>query len=175
MTTSRFLSSLVVALALTGCGSDEHKSAPPAATPPPAAQKPATPAPGGPPLAACIGKWTSGATGTLTCSGAGKGTPFDKAAFRLDRVCVNDPRISTYTAGGKTVTLTLKPEGQQHCASMGGVAEVPESCSCVAPTGRRLQPAGRRLRLSRDRSLRPRGRVTVTARSSSVPGCSSRT
>jgi len=136
MSTSRFLCSLVIALALTGCGGDEpHKAAPP----PPPPQKPATPpaAPAGAP-AGCIGKWTSGTTGTLVCTGAG--TSFDKAAFRLDRVCANDPRVSAYTAGGKTVTLTLEQDGPYHCASLGGVAEVPESCSCVAPAGGDCNP-----------------------------------
>jgi len=136
MTSSRFLSSLVVALALTGCGSDEPHKAP---TPPPAAQKAATPsAPAAGRPAGCIGKWTSGTTGTLVCSG--DGTAFDKAAFRLDRVCVNDPRISTYTAGGKTVTLTLESADPYYCANLGGVAELPETCSCVAPAGGDCNP-----------------------------------
>ena len=47
---------------------------------------------------------------------------------------------STYTAGGKTVTMTLKAEGQKLCATFGGVAEVPESCSCVAPAGGDCNP-----------------------------------
>ena len=147
MTTSRFLSSLVVALALSSCGSDEpQKAAPPAAAnkpaPPPAPPSAAAtkPAPPGDGVAACVGKWTSGPTGTLTCSGPGKGTAFDKATFRLDRVCVNDARVSTYTAGGKTVTMTLKAEGQRLCATFSGVAEVPESCSCVAPAGGDCKP-----------------------------------
>jgi hypothetical protein len=141
MTTSRFLPSLVVALALTGCGSDEsHKTTPPAAPPPAAVNKPAAAPPVGPPPSACIGKWTTGTTGTLTCSAPGKNATFDKASFRLDRVCVNDPRVTTYTAGGKTVTMTLKPDGKQHCASFNGVAEVPESCSCVAPSGGDCNP-----------------------------------
>ena len=135
MTTSHFLSSLVVALALSSCGSDEPKKAAP---PPAAAAKPAPSA--GIPAAACVGNWKSGPTGTLTCSGPGKGTAFDKATFRLDRVCVNDARVSTYTAGGKTVTMTLKAEGQRLCATFGGVAEVPESCSCVAPAGGDCNP-----------------------------------
>jgi hypothetical protein len=137
MTTTRVLSSLVIALALTGCGSDEsHKTAPP----PPVAQKPAAPTPiGAGATAGCIGNWTSGTTsGTLVCSGADK--PFDKAAFRLDRLCVNDPRITSYTAGGKTVTLTLQPDGGFHCANLGGVAEVPETCSCVAPAAGDCNP-----------------------------------
>jgi hypothetical protein len=136
MTTSRLLSSLVAALALTGCGGDEpHK----AAAPPPAARKPATPptAAAGPPVG-CLAKWTSGTTGTLVCTGTG--VPFDKAAFRLDRVCVNDPRISAYTAGGKTVTLTLESADPYYCANLGGVAEVPETCSCVAPAGGDCNP-----------------------------------
>jgi hypothetical protein len=53
---------------------------------------------------------------------------------------VNDARVSTYTAGGKTVTMTLKAEGQRLCATFGGVAEVPESCSCVAPAGGDCKP-----------------------------------
>ena len=142
MITSRFVSSLVVALVLTGCGSDDsHKAAPPPApaakpvpppAPPAAAAKPAAQADG---AAVCAGKWTSGPTGTLTCSGPGNNTTFNKAAFRLDRVCVNDPRVSAYAAGGKTVTMTLTPDGKRHCATFAGVAEVPESCSCVAPAG----------------------------------------
>ena len=136
MTTSRFLSSLVVAVALSSCGSDEPKKAappaaatkpaPPPAPPPAAAAKPAPSA--GIPAAACVGNWKSGPTGTLACSGPGKGTAFDKATFRLDRVCVNDPRVSTYTAGGKTVTMTLKAEGQKLCAT------------CVAPAGGDCNP-----------------------------------
>ena len=145
MTTSRLLSPLLVALALSSCGSDEPQKAAPPATPPPAATKPAPPPaaatkPAGAPVAACVGTWTSGPTGTLTCSGPTKGTAFDKATFRLDRVCVNDARVSAYTAGGKTVTMTLKPEGQRLCATFGGVAEVPESCSCVAPAGGDCKP-----------------------------------
>jgi hypothetical protein len=147
MSTSRVLSSLLVALALTGCGGDEpHKTAPPPPAapkpaPPPAAaaNKPAASAPAGPPQTACLGKWTSGTTGTVTCSPP-KGAAFDKAAFRLDRVCVNDPRITTYTAAGKAVTLTLKPEGKLHCATLSGVAEVPESCTCVAPAAGDCNP-----------------------------------
>jgi hypothetical protein len=164
MTTSRFLSSLVVALALTSCGSDEpHKAAPP----PPrrrtrdaAARRQPRPGSGqarpAPRSRQCVGKWTSGTTGTLTCSGPGQGATFDKAAFRLDRVCVNDPRITTLHAGGKTVTMTLKAEGRQLCATFGGVAEVPESCSCVAPAAATATAAGR-LRLCRDRHSAPAG------------------
>ena len=132
--THRFLSSLVVAMALTACGSDEPHKAPPPASPPPAATKPA-----GPPASVCVGKWTSGATGTLTCTGP-EGRPFDKATFRLERICVNDTRVSTYSAGGKTVTMKVNPTGKTHCATFDGVAEVPESCSCVAPAGGDCNP-----------------------------------
>jgi hypothetical protein len=147
MMTHRFLSSLVVAMALTACGSDEPHKAPPA-SPPAAAPKPVAPpapppaaatTPPGPPAATCIGKWTSGETGALTCTGP-EGRPFDKAAFRLVRVCVNDTRVSTYSAGGKTVTLKVNPTGKTHCAAFDGVAEVPESCSCVAPAGGDCNP-----------------------------------
>jgi hypothetical protein len=143
MTTPRFLSTLILALTLSSCGSDEPQKAAPPATPAARSNQariatrrrdPAREARRRP-RRSVRRDVTSGPTGTLTCSGPGKGTAFDKAAFRLDRVCVNDPRVSTYTAGGKTVTMTLKPEGQRLCATFGGVAEVPESCSCVAPAG----------------------------------------
>src|SRR5215475_13253970 len=56
--------------------------------------------------------------------------------LRLDQVCVNDPRLTSMNvAGGKTVPLTLKASGANHCASLGGATQLPETCTCVPPAG----------------------------------------
>jgi hypothetical protein len=138
MTTRRYLRSVTLAagLAVAGCGGDE----------PPGASAPA-PAPPKPPAAsvpvACIVKWTSGTTGTLACTAGGPNkdrVKIDATTFRLDRICVNDVRIASYGAGGKTLPLATKPAGGLHCTDFGGVQQLPESCSCVPPAGGDCNP-----------------------------------
>jgi hypothetical protein len=122
---------LTAALVAPGCGGDAP-SAPPA---PPATQ---APAPAGQVPVACLGKWTSGVTGTVGCNPSGPNkdrVTLDKESIRLDRVCVNDPRVTSFSAGGKDVPFTPKPDQRVHCADLGGVQQLPESCSCVAPPG----------------------------------------
>jgi hypothetical protein len=46
-----------------------------------------------------------------------------RGRFRLDRVCVNDPGHTGEEQGSDG--HALKAEGKQHCATLGGVAEVP--------------------------------------------------
>ena len=130
--------SLAVGLAITGCGGDEPpRSAPPA--PPKAAATP----PGTMPVG-CIGKWTSGDTGKLNCIGGGPDkdrVKIDATNFKLDKVCVNDKRITKFTAaGGAAVTFEPKPEGPLQCANFNAVAQLPESCSCVPPQGGNCNP-----------------------------------
>lgn len=114
------------------CGGGEAPQAPP----PPGAAKPAQP-PGIP--VGCIAKWSSGASGTFTCEAAGPQKDRAKIApdtLHLDQICVNDARLTSITvAGGKTVALTLKPAGPNHCGSLGGGAQLPETCTCTPPAG----------------------------------------
>jgi len=104
----------------------------------PATPGAAQPAPSGIPVA-CVAKWTSGASGTFTCQAEGPQKNRAKIApdtLRLDQVCVNDPRLTSMNvAGGKTVPLTLKASGANHCASLGGATQLPETCTCVPPAG----------------------------------------
>jgi len=124
---------LTAGLAIAGCGGDE-----PPKTAAPVASKPPT-APAGTVPVACIGKWTSGPTGTLTCSAGGPNkdrVKIGQDTFRLDRICANDPRIGTYTAaGGKTAPIASKPAGPLYCAEFGAVQQLPESCTCIPPAG----------------------------------------
>jgi hypothetical protein len=132
---------LAMGVAVAGCGGDE----PPASTPSPAATAPAPPAaktaaaPSGTVPVTCIAKWTSGATGAVTCQPGGPDkdrVTVDKDTFRLDRICVNDPRVASFTAaGGNAVAIASKPEQRGHCAEFGGVQQLPESCTCVPPAG----------------------------------------
>jgi len=106
-------------------------------------QTPATPGAAQPAASAipvaCVAKWTSGASGTFTCEAEGPQKSRAKIApdtLRLDQVCVNDPRLTSMNvAGGKTVPLTLKASGANHCASLGGATQLPETCTCVPPAG----------------------------------------
>ena len=141
MRTRRHLLSATLAagLTITGCGGDEPpRSAPPAPAPPKAATAP----PGTVPVG-CIGKWTSGTTGTLNCMGGGPDKDrikIEKTNFKLDKVCVNDKRITSFTTGGTAVAFTPKPEGPLLCATFNSTPQLPESCSCVPPQGGDCNP-----------------------------------
>ena len=140
MTTSRCLRSLglTAALIVAGCGGGEpsHPEQP--------AQR--TPAPAGTVPVACIVRWTSGTSGALVCGASGPDEArvrVDKDTFQLDKICVNDKRIASYTTASGTMPLTTKTEGNLQCADFGGAKQLPESCSCVAPPGGDCNPSPR--------------------------------
>ena len=87
----------------------------------------------------CLAKWTSGATGTLSCRAGGLNkdkVKVDKDSFRLDKICVNDPRITTYSfAGGQTAPIGATGDQVIRCADFNGVKQLPETCNCVPPAG----------------------------------------
>ena len=142
MRTRRHLLSATLAagLAFTGCGGDEPpRTAPPA----PQAGPKAAAIPAGSVPIGCIGKWTTGTTGALTCLAGGPDkdrVKFDKTNFKLDKICVSDKRITSFTTGGTAVTFDPKPEGTLHCATFNATPQLPESCSCVAPAGGDCNP-----------------------------------
>jgi hypothetical protein len=129
-TRRRFLGSLVLGgLTLAACGDGEP---PP---PPPPAAAPAQAAPANRVPVVCIAKWTSGASATFACTASGPSkdrVKVDKETLRLDKICVNDPQLTSYGFdGGQTAALTLVAEGNARCASLGGVKRLPETCTCV--------------------------------------------
>src|SRR5688572_11868707 len=106
MTTRRYslAAALAAGVAIAACGGGEAPQTPPPPAPakaPPAGPK-ATPV-------GCIAKWTSGASGKFTCEVAGGQKAAAKITpdtLRLEKICVNDARLTTITvAGGKTVPL----------------------------------------------------------------------
>ena len=141
MKTRRFLLSatLVAGLTIVGCGGDEPPRTGQAPPPPKIPPVPAGSVPVG-----CIGKWTSGTSGTLNCIAGGPNkdrVKIDQTSFRLDKICVNDKRIASFNvAGGTAVPITSKPEGNMHCAEFGAAQQLPESCACVAPAGGDCNP-----------------------------------
>jgi hypothetical protein len=85
---------------------------------------------------ACVAKWTTGATGTFTCiaGGPNKGNvQLTNDNVHLDRICVSDSRLTTYGFGnGQTASIDAKGDPPGRCGTFGGVARLPESCSCTA-------------------------------------------
>jgi hypothetical protein len=87
---------------------------------------------------ACIVQWSTGTTGMLECTAGGPEkdrVTVDKTTFRLERICTNDKRVSSYAVDGGNMPIDSKPMGKFHCADFGGVQQLPVSCSCVAPPG----------------------------------------
>jgi hypothetical protein len=129
---------LCVGLVIAGCGGGEpppasKPTAPIATTAAPKAATQADRVPVG-----CVVKWTSGATGTFSCTAGGPNggkVKVDKDTFRLDRICVNDPRITTYGFSGQTAPIGATGTGALRCAEFNGVKQLPETCSCVPPAG----------------------------------------
>lgn len=109
-----------------GCGGDE--SGPPSGTPTAGERIPV----------GCIAKWTSGESGTFSCTGGGPRAAQAKITpetIHLDQACVNDPRLTTITAaGGKTIAVPPGPSPTR-CVQLGGAQHLPERCTCVPPAG----------------------------------------
>ena len=122
---------LAVGVAIAACGGGETPQAP-------ATAKPATPAPSGIPVA-CIAKWASGPSGKFACTGVGPDKDRAKITaetLRINRVCVNDPRLTSITvAGGNVVHFTPEASGVNRCAALAGAPQLPETCTCVPPAG----------------------------------------
>jgi hypothetical protein len=138
MTTWRTLSNIVLTAGLVaaGCGGGEpERTAQPVAPP--------TSVPAGTVAVVCSVKWTDGPSGTFACSPTGPGADrvqADKGTFRLEKICVNDKRITSFAVAGAAQPLETKPEGKVHCASFAGTPQLPETCSCVAPPGGDCNP-----------------------------------
>jgi len=143
MSTPRHLLAAAVAtlVVMTGCGGDE---APPAGAPrPPGAAAPA--ARGGAVSVNCVTEWTQGNTGTFTCKAAGPEkdrVQVTADTLHLDKICVSDERITSYTfGGGQTAPITATGTPPQRCQDLGGVKRLPESCVCTPPAGGNCTPA----------------------------------
>jgi hypothetical protein len=137
---------LVMGTAALGCGGGEPPKAPPA---PPAAKAPPAKAPGLPPLSKasppgtaavwCLAQWTEGATGKFTCLPLG-GTQVkvNRDSFVLQKMCINDERLTKYTyTGGQTGAID-KAEGTppERCMPFADVKQLPETCLCEPPAGK---------------------------------------
>jgi hypothetical protein len=62
--------------------------------------------------------------------------------LHLDRMCVSDERLTTYTFGGNPVTIAATGTPPQQCADLGGVKRPPDTCVCVPPSGGGCNPSG---------------------------------
>lgn len=132
-TSCRLLTAAVITLvAITSCGQDD---APTAGTPRRPAAAPATA--GGRTTVNCLAGWAQGTTGTFACEAMGPSKDTVKLSadtLVLDRICVNDERLTTYGFGGSQ-TAPIAASGTPRCADLGGVKRLPESCTCVPPAG----------------------------------------
>lgn len=129
-------SSFLVVLAAAGCGGGDDASPPATAAAPAANAVPAKVS------VTCLAQWKSGTSGTFACRAqAGKDVKITKETFRLQQLCVNDARLTTYAyAGGQTATIAAKGEGPLRCTQVASLPHLPETCSCVAPPGGDCQP-----------------------------------
>jgi hypothetical protein len=118
---------LAVGLAASGCGDHE-----------PATYPTVAPAEASSVSVGCIARWTAGTMGTFQCATSGPDkdkVKLDKDTFRLDTICVNDARITTFGFGGGQ-TAPIGAKGDNLCASFNGQSgRLPESCICVPPPG----------------------------------------
>jgi len=144
MSTLRHLLAAAVAtlVVMTGCGGDE--------APPPGAPRPPAAAPGaaaGPIPVNCVATWTQGNSGSFLCQASGPNRDTAKISadtLQLDKICVSDERLTTYTFGGtQTATINATGTPPQRCEALGALRRLPEKCTCVPPAGGNCDsPAG---------------------------------
>jgi len=138
MDANRYASVAFLAVGLAASGCEDHEPVKTTAPPPAAYPAAAPPAEASSMAVGCIARWTAGTMGTFQCSSTGPDkdkVKLDKDTFRLDNICVNDARITTFGFGGGQ-TAPIGAKGGRYCASFNGQrGRLPESCICVPPPG----------------------------------------